>query len=112
MVIVLDFLLKLIFAGRIWCFYGRNEHSRIQEPESFEHDGFIDLLLSSGKLSGSALDRARRGAAQTQDSLVTILTKLGLLSEGNLVRFYLPIIKCRCSLGSAFPNAPVLSEHR
>ena len=50
-----------------------------------DSDEFATFLLQRGLLSEGALERARRSAMQTQERLVPVLSKLGLLPERELV---------------------------
>ena len=66
-------------------------------------DQFETYLLDNGALSPQALERARKGRAQSGDGLGDVLTRLGLLSESDLVQAYGDVLSLERIDKSAFP---------
>jgi general secretion pathway protein E len=68
------------------------------------------ILVDAGRLSQSSLSRAERLAVESGEPIVTVLTRLGLIGERELVEtisqaLSLPVIKA-----TEFPEQPILSE--
>jgi general secretion pathway protein E len=75
-----------------------------------DSDQFAAFLVQRGLLTEGALERARRSAAQTQERLVPVLSKLGLLAERELVTQLSSFYKAPIASGADFPQKPVFAE--
>jgi general secretion pathway protein E len=67
-----------------------------------------DYLLSAGKLSPGALDRAQRLAVETGERVEAVLTRIGLLSERDLADAFGAVLGLPLVTAQDYPDAPVL----
>lgn len=72
--------------------------------------GVISHLLSSGKLSLSALERAERVARESGDKLEGILTRLGLVAEAELAETTASVCSLPIISRGDGPDEPLLEE--
>ncbi|MFC7047842.1 GspE/PulE family protein [Emcibacter nanhaiensis] len=73
-------------------------------------DQFETYLLENGVLSPQALERARKGTTQSGDGLGDVLTRLGLLSESDLVQAYGDVLSLERIDKSSFPGEKIPLE--
>jgi general secretion pathway protein E len=73
-------------------------------------DDFADLLIRSGLIEASALDRARKAAEATAERLDLALVKLGLVSEDNLAGGYARYFDLPLIQPNNWPTEPILRD--
>ncbi len=69
-----------------------------------------DRLISSGKVSEGAVERATQVAAESDERLTTALTRLGLISEQDLARTMAELFGIAMAAAADYPLAPVLPD--
>ncbi len=97
-------------AGRVFQDMTQHEHSDgAALPSSPSGAGIAALLVAKGVLTPAALARARTVSAETRERLDLVLTRLGLVSEADLVETYAEAFGLdRATLADA-PSAPLLT---
>ncbi len=78
-------------------------------PERFEKS-LGEWLLAEGKLDAAGLERAFRLRSESGERLDVILTKLGMVTEGDMagilaLRLHMPLVR-----GGDYPDEPVLDQ--
>lgn len=73
-------------------------------------DQSIDLLVSHGLLSGSALERTRRLQAESGDRIDRIAAKLGLISDAHLAAAYAELLGSPVIPAAEFPAEPIAAD--
>ncbi len=79
-------------------------------PDSRFVERLSDVLLESGRIEESALDRARRMAAENNMRLDAVLTQLGLISERSLAEVTARILDIDIASAEDYPAEPILPE--
>jgi general secretion pathway protein E len=75
-----------------------------------DEGGFADYLVASQKLASASLERVRQLAADSNDRLATILTRLGLMTERDLATALAEYCELPLAEPADYPGAPVLEE--
>jgi general secretion pathway protein E len=71
---------------------------------------FARSLIAAGKVSESAVDRARRVSAESGEHLELVLPRLGLISERELSEAFAGFLKMPLVSAKDFPVEPVLED--
>ncbi|MGH8583410.1 MAG: type II secretion system protein GspE, partial [Gammaproteobacteria bacterium] len=79
-------------------------------PAILEPKRLGDYLIEIGKLSREALDSALRVAQGSQDRLGSVLVKLGLVSERDLVDALEALLGLPRIAAGDYPDAPIYEE--
>src|ERR1700733_12148839 len=75
-----------------------------------EHSGFGRYLVTNGKLTDAALERAERARADDNERLEVVLTRLGLISERDLAQALAGFLDLPLASPSEFPDVPFLED--
>ena len=70
-----------------------------------------DHLVRTGKVQAGALERAEHLAGESNEHLVSVLTRLGLISERDLAEALSQLLDLPIAAASDYPAEPVLEEH-
>lgn len=76
-----------------------------------EADSFADWLITRERLTEAALDRVMRSVDQTGERLVPLLSKLGILSESNIVAELSAFYKAPVASKKDFPAQALFADH-
>lgn len=71
---------------------------------------FVRSLIAAGKVSESAVDRARRVSAESGEHLELVLPRLGLISERELSEAFAGFLEMPLVSAKDFPAEPVLED--
>jgi general secretion pathway protein E len=81
----------------------------VQDRDSFEQ-ALGELLVRQGKLDARGLDRALRVRGGSRDSLLELLSKLGLVAERDLAEATAQILALPLVTARDYPPAPLLDD--
>jgi general secretion pathway protein E len=70
----------------------------------------VDALLSSGKLTPSALERAMRAASETAERLTRVLPRLGFIAEADLAAVIAEALDIEIARVADFPGEPIHAD--
>ncbi|MES5488365.1 GspE/PulE family protein [Bradyrhizobium sp. INPA03-11B] len=85
------------------------DQTRLDELQAFAH-GFVDLLTREKFAEAPVIDRARRAAQSTGERLDHVLTKLGLISDTDVVKALSTYLAIPVATLDDVPAEPLLTD--
>src|ERR1700728_1200408 len=79
-------------------------------PRAPDRRMLADHLIGTGKVQAGALERAEHLASESNEHLVSVLTRLGLISERDLADALSQLLDLPITAAGDYPGEPVLEE--